>query len=113
MALRATPSNATDLQTERTQKQAQLDDVNSSLAQLPPDFGPSENFLADILRDDVGVSLHRFQLALWTLILGIVFIVEVLRSLSIPEFNDTLLALMGISAGTYVGFKIPDPPKKS
>ena len=25
-----------------------------------------------------------------------------------PEFSDTLLALMGISAGTYIGFKIPE-----
>jgi hypothetical protein len=25
-----------------------------------------------------------------------------------PQFSDTLLALMGISAGTYVGFKIPE-----
>jgi hypothetical protein len=113
VGLRAAPANAADLQAERTQKQAQLDSVNSTLAQLPPDFGPSVNFLADILQDDEGVSLHRFQLFLWTLILGIVFIVQVLRSLAIPEFNDTLLALMGISAGTYVGFKIPDPPKQS
>jgi hypothetical protein len=25
-----------------------------------------------------------------------------------PEFGATLLALMGISAGTYLGFKIPE-----
>jgi len=25
-----------------------------------------------------------------------------------PEFDNTLLALMGISSGTYLGFKIPE-----
>jgi len=28
-----------------------------------------------------------------------------------PDFSTTLLGLMGISAGTYVGFKIPNPVK--
>jgi hypothetical protein len=113
VALRAAPPNAADLQAERTQKQSQFDDVNSALAKLPPDSGPSENFLTDILSEDDGVSLHRFQFAVWTLILGIVFIVAVFRSLSLPDFDGTLQTLMGISAGTYVGFKIPDPPKQS
>ncbi len=112
-ALGAAPPNATDLQAEKTQKQSELDDVNSALAKIPPDFAPSEDFLTDILSEDDGVSLHRFQFALWTLILGIVFIFAVLRSLSLPDFDGTLQTLMGISAGTYVGFKIPDPPKQS
>jgi hypothetical protein len=25
-----------------------------------------------------------------------------------PQFNDTLLTLMGISGGTYIGFKFPE-----
>ena len=36
------------------------------------------------------------------------FIYSVWTSLTMPQFSDTLLALMGISAGTYVGFKIPE-----
>jgi hypothetical protein len=28
--------------------------------------------------------------------------------LSIPDFNPTLLGLLGMSAGTYVGFKFPE-----
>jgi hypothetical protein len=113
MLLRERPRPMPPNRTERTQKQPKLDDVNSSLAKLPPDFGPSENFFADILRDDTEVGLHRFQLAPWTLILGIVFVVDVTRSFAMPDFNDTLLTLMGISAGTYVGFKSPFPPKQS
>jgi hypothetical protein len=30
------------------------------------------------------------------------------RDLIMPQFSETLLALMGISAGTYIGFKIPE-----
>ena len=27
--------------------------------------------------------------------------------MAMPEFNETILALMGISSGAYVGFKFP------
>lgn len=54
------------------------------------------------------VSLHRLQMIGWTLVLSIAFIVDVLNNLSIPDFNPTLLGLLGLSAGTYVGFKFPE-----
>lgn len=65
----------------------------------------SERFWLDILSDVNGVNFHRFQLVGWTLVLGIVFIVEVYRNLAMPQFNATLLGLMGISSGAYVGLK--------
>ena len=37
--------------------------------------------------------------------LGIIFVSSVYNNLSMPEFSTTLLGLMGISSGTYVGFK--------
>ncbi|HKV39453.1 MAG TPA: hypothetical protein VJX67_09585, partial [Blastocatellia bacterium] len=39
---------------------------------------------------------------------GVIFCVEVYKNLSMPQFDPTLLALMGISAGTYLGFKFPE-----
>jgi len=33
----------------------------------------------------------------------------VLSNLAMPEFGNTLLALMGISSGTYLGFMINEP----
>jgi len=69
---------------------------------------PSRGFLKDILNGPEGVSLHRFQMLIWTVVLGIMFIVSVYQSLAMPEFSATLLGLMGISAGTYLGFKIPE-----
>ncbi|QDK82628.1 hypothetical protein EXU85_30075 [Spirosoma sp. KCTC 42546] len=68
----------------------------------------SEGFLKDILTDANGISFHRFQMATWTLVLGCLFIYSVWSRLSMPEFSATLLTLLGISAGTYLGFKIPE-----
>jgi hypothetical protein len=71
--------------------------------------GRSESFLRDILSDAHGVSFHRFQMAAWTLVLAIIFIAEVYENLAMPTFNATLLGLLGLSAGTYLGMKIPEP----
>ncbi|WAL60071.1 hypothetical protein [Thermocoleostomius sinensis] len=65
----------------------------------------SRNFFQDILADKDGVSFYRFQIFIWTIALGLVFIFEVLKNLKMPEFDSTLLVLQGISAGTYLGFK--------
>jgi hypothetical protein len=52
------------------------------------------------------ITFHRFQIVVWTLILGIVFVSEVLTKLAMPVFDSTLLVLMGISSGTYLGFRV-------
>ena len=70
-----------------------------------PENAPSRGFLNDMLNDAGGVSFHRFQMFVWTLVLGVIFIASVYKNLSMPEFSATLLGLMGISSGTYVGFK--------
>jgi hypothetical protein len=62
----------------------------------------------DILTDVVGISLHRFQIVIWTLVLGFIFWRPVYETLAMPEFPGTLLVLMGISNGTYIGFKFPE-----
>jgi hypothetical protein len=48
-------------------------------------------------------------MASWTLILAVVFLSHVYRELAMPQFSETLLALLGISAGTYLGLKLPEP----
>jgi hypothetical protein len=68
----------------------------------------SAGFWRDIVTDDKGViALDRFQVLVWTLILGGVFLNSVFWYLTMPEFSATMLALMGISSGTYIGFKLP------
>jgi hypothetical protein len=69
----------------------------------------SRGFFTDILTDHrSGISFHRFQMFIWTLVLGVLFIYSVWGRLSMPEFSATLLAMLGISSGTYLGFKIPE-----
>src|SRR5204862_7954738 len=69
----------------------------------------TRGFLRDVMSDNTGaISLHRFQMFVWTLVLGVIFIASVYNNLEMPEFSATLLGLMGISSGTYLGFKVPE-----
>lgn len=86
-------------------KKAELETKKSQLRKLN---NVSENPLRDILSDARGVSFHRFQMVGWSLVLGIIFVVQVYRVLAMPKFDSTLLTLLGISAGTFVGLKIPE-----
>jgi len=112
------PSNLDEQKITRAAKQAELaakkkeienaekeiERLNKKLA-LEPATG---NFLKDILNDDKGVSLHRFQILVWTIVLIFIFIGRVVDTLTMPEFDPQLLALMGISSATFVGFKLPE-----
>jgi hypothetical protein len=68
----------------------------------------SDGFINDILNDVNGISLHRFQIVVWTLVFGGIFLYKVYHGLSMPVFSATQLALIGISSGTYLGFKLPE-----
>jgi hypothetical protein len=68
----------------------------------------SKGFLKDILGDGTGQSFHRLQMAVWSIVLGILFINQVWHRLAMPDFDGTLLGLLGISNGTYLGFKFPE-----
>jgi len=70
--------------------------------------GSTRGLLRDLLWDGQGISFHRFQIVVWTLVLGAIFLWSVYTGLKMPEFSATLLALMGISSGTYLGFKFPE-----
>lgn len=69
---------------------------------------PSQGFFIDILSDDNGISLHRFQNLAWTMIAITVYlykISQVTTGCQLPELSDTLLALTGISNATYLVLK--------
>jgi hypothetical protein len=69
----------------------------------------SKGWWYDMIRDESGAhSFHRFQIFVWTTVLVFLFVYSVWSRLSMPEFGATLLAVMGISGGTYLGFKIPE-----
>jgi len=66
----------------------------------------TQGFFTDLLTDGTGPSFHRYQMVLFTVILAVIFVVKVATNLGMPEFDTTLLGLMGISNGTYLGFKL-------
>lgn len=70
---------------------------------------PSEGFFMDILSDDNGISIHRFQNVIWTAIAMVIYINRVwaikTTGCMLPELSDTLLALTGISSATYLVVK--------
>jgi hypothetical protein len=77
--------------------------------------GASKGFLIDILSENHGtgssVALHRLQMVLWTLILGLVYVWTIFSQLTLPDFDTNLLLMVGISSGTYIGFKFPEAMK--
>jgi hypothetical protein len=62
----------------------------------------SKNFLFDIVSDGDTVSLQRAQVAVWTLVLGVIFVRSVYADLTMPDFDATLLGMMTVSSGTYL-----------
>lgn len=79
--------------------------INSLIDGLKVD---KDNFFNDILTDENGVSFHRLQMVTFTTVLGFVFLYTTYATLTMPDFSATLLTLQGVTAGTYLGFKIPE-----
>ena len=116
-ALSAKPTLTPEDTTNRDSLNKQLQDSRTRLALVSRQIetltpattdADSQGLLRDILRDSSGYSFHRFQIFAWTIVLGIIFVSSVYNNLSMPEFSTTLLGLMGISSGTYIGFKFPE-----
>jgi hypothetical protein len=68
----------------------------------------SENVGADLFTTSGGADLHRVQFGLWSAVLMIVFVVTVYDTLAMPEFDNSLLGLMGLSSAAYAGMKISE-----
>jgi hypothetical protein len=100
-----------DLQAVLARRRTELEQRRTALIVERSSLGAvahSKGFWHDLVTDDRGaVALDRFQIVAWTAILGGVFLESVIWDLSMPEFSATTLALMGISSGTYIGFKLP------
>jgi hypothetical protein len=117
LAVQPTPQNVDDLrkalltrETDRAAATSRLTQRRAEIAGLANRLQPpvSSGFIQDILSDSDGISFHRFQIFVWTIVLVIVFVSSVYDRLAMPEFSEKLLGLMGISSGTYLGFKFPE-----
>jgi hypothetical protein len=71
----------------------------------------SKGFFEDILSDEKGVSIHRFQNLVFNLAYALWFALQTFAPkpkpdyLIFPEFSADTLALLGISSATYVALK--------
>jgi hypothetical protein len=77
--------------------------LKAGISQIPQ---PTKGFLTDLLTEGTSPSFHRYQMVLFTVILAVIFVAKTASALVMPEFDTTLLGLMGISSGTYLGFKL-------
>ena len=59
------------------------------------------------------LSLHRCQIALWTIIVAAMFVESAVTTMNLPDIPNQLLLLMGISGGAYLGFNFPQAPPES
>lgn len=103
------PAEGSALYNDLQEKLTELAKVEADILGLPVVAAPvSKGFVSDVLggRDDM--SFHRFQIAAWTAVLALIFVASVYADLAMPNFDPALLGLMGISSGTYLGFKFPE-----
>ena len=67
----------------------------------------SQGFFYDILSDASGISIHRFQHLIWTIVAMIIFCCRAAKDIcALPGFDSTILALTGISSAAYLGLKL-------
>ena len=105
------PSQTPDKMSELATLGTLLEKADADIQKLKTAMQPpiSKSWWYDMIRDESGAhSFHRFQIFVWTIVLVFLFVYSVWSRLSMPEFGTTLLAVMGISGGTYLGFKIPE-----
>ena len=75
---------------------------------IPQQDYPSSGFFMDIISDEKGVSIHRLQNVIWTVVVGVIYISAVFDKKLLPDhtiISKELLGLMGVSAGAYIGLK--------
>jgi hypothetical protein len=77
--------NVTNLQTKRDQNQAKLNDINSQLDDIALAPDGSQAFILDSLRDETGISLHPFPIAVWKVWRGWCSTLLLRRALHIPD----------------------------
>ncbi|MGE6394033.1 hypothetical protein [Chryseobacterium scophthalmum] len=101
-----------------TMNKAQLKDNNTPIRLRHQDIKDTEGWITDILSDEGGISIHRFQCLVFNLIFGIAFVFtfrdNVLAEIfPFLEFETWQLTLLGASAAGYLGFKLNENSKET
>ena len=83
----------------RNQTQSQAADAQK------PAIHMGKNFFFQVLSDENGISIQRFQSVVFTFFIGVFFVFEVVTQFEMPDIDTGILGLMGISSATYAGLK--------
>jgi len=94
---------------------ARMVDISDATTTLPRHQDTNgENFVLDILSDNNGPSVHRFQTIVFNLAFGCWYIVSVINNIDsstvaidkiIPDIPNNNLILLGLSNATYAAMK--------
>lgn len=87
---------------------AQLNTRSTAIKQLRQAGLWSKNLFADLtspIASDKS-ALHRLQIVTFTIVIWIYYLLKAWQTRAMPDLTDAQLALLGISGGTYVGFKM-------
>jgi hypothetical protein len=72
----------------------------------------SEGWFIDILSDSSSINIQRFQSVLFNFVFGGIFLQRCISNHALPEFDNNILLLMGMSSSTYAGLKVTEPLKE-
>lgn len=83
--------------------------INNSLKKNqspdPADVHKSEGFFNDIFSENGAICIHRYQIVVFNLVVGVFFLYNVFSELKMPVLSETILTLLGISSATYASLK--------
>ncbi|WP_155524276.1 hypothetical protein [Burkholderia sp. PAMC 28687] len=82
----------------------------SRRTQFPP---TTPHFFKDLTSDESGVAVHRVQMLIFTIVVGLMFLNQVFTTCTMPRFDINTLLLLGISGATYIGFKTTEAQPKT
>ena len=87
--------------------------IDKQQGQLPRhQNAPSKGFFIDILSDENGVSIARFQQVVWTFIAGVLYITQlidpILQAGQLPKLDSAILLLSGLSNAAYLSLKVKE-----
>ncbi len=73
----------------------------------------SKGFFKDLLSDENGTSIHRFQTVAFNIIFGITYFVNFIQNECVfIEYSTEQLALLGISSAGYIALKANEKGEK-
>ena len=92
----------------------------SRINSMSKDVIPKE-LMIDLQKDDIPrlrdmisiagrLNIYKFQMLVFTIITGIIVLVELIKASNFPEIPDTLITLMGLSNTLYLGNEVTVEP---